>query len=160
MKPLTKINGFPIEKIEPASPDGAGFAGFMFYHQSHLPSSLILDWDGDGYNFNLEGPKANRFFKIDAHHRSSGFLIRTPEFRVDLGSAFNPNSTGSPLGSLVLEGGVAYLVGARLDDHFADGEQIPLWASVPQPKCSTRVGFLRWTLVARVGDFELELWQY
>lgn len=150
----------PIQKVEPAAPNGSGFAGFMTYHRTHLPRSLILDWDGAGYNFNLEGPNTNRFFEINAARQSEGYLIRTPEIRIDLDSAFDPSLKGLAMGSLVLERGTAYIVGAHLADSFADEALVPLWSSIPQPGGSARVGFQKWGLFVSFEQKELMIWQH
>ena len=85
-------------------------------------------------------------------------MIADIEFRIDVTSRVDALNAGSPVGSLIIDGGQTFVNAIRAGDPFDDGSAIPLGMTVNAWGTHEKAAFSRWSISARHGEDGIKLW--
>lgn len=134
--------------------------GFLLPHKKSDPPLLAINSEKQPHVLRLGGDDqyAFHFYPIKTGYSATGTLISDIEIVVDLDSRYDPVRETNPLGALVLQDGTISVMAIIAGDVFGDPTQVELWGGLQSGTSEEKVGFARWTIVARDGEKRVTLW--
>lgn len=153
MLPLSKMTPMKVTGRTPLE-----VPGFFLPLRPGSPPALAFNWGDAPRLILLEGSHAFYHFQQQTGHHVDGLLITDVEFRADQASLYDPSREGSLLGSLILHEGELSIVGINPNNNLGDEHLVPLWGDYAQASEDVKLGFTRWSIVARDGDERVTLW--